>query len=309
MLARVVLAGLLLEIVVYASVAAWLHLGRGWSMAALAMAAVAVALLARLLLVGFTFSLGWLHRSPREPAHRITAGATLRMVLREWRAVLADNFAYLPFERVALRADRPRPSAQPPVVLVHGYLSNRGYFRPLVRSLESRDPHRAVFTPTFSVLFTTIERFAAELHEAIESVVRVTGQPRVILACHSMGGLAAREYLRAHGPSRVERLVTIASPHHGTAIAALGLGQNARQMGRRSAFLQRLAASEGEGGPGVDAVSIWSAHDNLVAPQEASRLPWARSVTLAGIGHVSILSSPALFEAVDAALPRSARGG
>jgi triacylglycerol esterase/lipase EstA (alpha/beta hydrolase family) len=192
-----------------------------------------------------------------------------------------------------VRRDPAGPAAHTPVLLVHGFFSNRGYFGALVRALDA-DADRAVYTGNFSATFATIERFAAELGERIEAVCAAAGQPRVILVCHSMGGLAAREYFRVHGTARVERLVTIASPHHGTALATFGLGANARQMMRGSAFLARLAAFEGENGPGVKTLSVYSRHDNLVAPQDTARLPWARNLAFTGVGHVGILSSPEL---------------
>jgi hypothetical protein len=110
-----------------------------------------------------------------------------------------------------------------------------------------------------------------------------------------MGGLAAREYLRRHGPGRLAKLITIASPHHGTALARFGVGANATQMRRGSDFLAALARSESERPPSIPAASIFSTHDNLVAPQETSRLPWAKNVALAGLGHIDILGSQRLF--------------
>lgn len=292
MLARFVLAALLLEMLAYATFGSWLHGVHGWSVAAALALAVATSLGVRLAMVATTFMLSWTHRSPREP---VSVGGGIRLLLLEWRALLADNFLYLPLERVMVRRDPEGPAPLTPVLLVHGFFSNRGYFGALVRALDA-DSHRAVYTGNFSATFATIERFAAELRQRIEEVCGATGQPRVILVCHSMGGLAAREYFRVHGVARVERLVTIASPHHGTALATFGLGANARQMARDSAFLGRLAAFEGEQGPGVPALSIYSRHDNLVAPQDTSRLPWARNLPLVGMGHVGILSSPQLRE-------------
>jgi hypothetical protein len=89
-------------------------------------------------------------------------------------------------------------------------------------------------------------------------------------------------------------VITIASPHQGTALAALGPGENARQMRRHSEFLRALAHAEGGQGPGVPFTSIYSTHDNLVAPQESSLLPWARNVAMHGIGHVDLLGCPKL---------------
>jgi triacylglycerol esterase/lipase EstA (alpha/beta hydrolase family) len=113
-----------------------------------------------------------------------------------------------------------------------------------------------------------------------------------------MGGLAARHYIREHGAGRVAKLVTIASPHHGTMLAAMGLGLNAREMHRGSAFLESLSANEAAHPPDVDATSIYSPHDNLVSPQDTSRLAWARNVAIPGVGHVHLLSCERTFELV-----------
>ncbi len=292
MLSRLVFAGLLLELLAYCVFGAWLHAYRHWTVAAVIGAAVATALGVRLLMVSTSMTLAWIHRSPR--VHLDFAGSA-RLLLLEWRALLADNFLYLPLEKVLVRRDPGGVATCTPVLLVHGFFSNRGYFRSLVRALDAAGG-RAIYTGNFSATFATIERFAAELHQRIEEVCAVSRQPRVILICHSMGGLASREYFRVHGTARVERLVTIASPHHGTALATFGMGANARQMGRDSTFLRALEKFEGDSGPGVPTLSIYSRHDNLVAPQDTSRLPWARNVALTGLGHVSILGSGALRE-------------
>jgi pimeloyl-ACP methyl ester carboxylesterase len=260
--------------------------------------ALAGARAARLLLVCLTCILGWAYRSPRAPAQRLSAYGVLRLVAMELRSLLADNFWYLPFEPWALRADpAPMAASRTPVVLVHGYLSNRGYFRPMVRWLESRGV-APVFVPNYRSVFASIEGGVAELHAEIERIVASSGQPRVVLVCHSMGGLIARRYLQDHGETRIARLVTIASPHHGTVLSRIGIGQHARQMERASAFLTELARAEAARPPGVPATSIYSVHDNLVSPQDTSRLAWARNVAISGLGHVSIIADHAVFALV-----------
>ena len=301
MLAHVVRLSLVLELAAYAALGGWLHVARGWPVAALVPLAVAAALAARFGLVCFSSSLAWLNRSPRLPEYQIGLAGVPRYLLREYGALLADNLFYLPW-KFALRPDPAvQPSARVPIILVHGYFSNRGYFRYLARWLEEQG-HGPVFAPNFPVVLSSIEAFAAKLHGEIERIATGCAQERVILICHSMGGLAAREYLRTHGDRRVARLITIASPHHGTALAALGLGANARQMCRGCEFLAGLEAFEAKGAAQVSTVSIYSLHDNLVAPQETSRLPWARNVTLSGLGHLTIIDAPATFAALREAL-------
>jgi pimeloyl-ACP methyl ester carboxylesterase len=190
---------------------------------------------------------------------------------------------------------QPHPAARIPVVLVHGYFSNRGYFGPLARALEARGV-QPLFAPDFSAMLATIERFAGELHGEIERIVAGTGQSKVVLVCHSMGGLAARAYLAAHGEARIAKLITIASPHHGTVHAALGAGANARQMHPRSAFLESLRRHEAHNAPAMPATSIYLPHDNLVAPQDSSRLEWAKNVALPGFGHIEVLHSTRLAD-------------
>ena len=69
-----------------------------------------------------------------------------------------------------------------------------------------------------------------------------------MIVAHSMGGLVARAYLRRHGGAQVARVITLGTPHHGTALANLAPGSNARQMsrpgGQPNAWLAQLAASE-----------------------------------------------------------------
>jgi hypothetical protein len=285
---------LFLELLAYLLIANWLHWLFGWSYAALAALCIGAAVFGRLLMVTITTTIGFAHRSPREKHHHVGPKGTLAMVLREWVAVLVNNFFRFPWHMLALRRDpAPARDGRIPIVMVHGYFSNRGYFGPLVRALERRGVG-PIFTPNFTSAFATIEKLMEELAARIEEITAATGAPQVILVCHSMGGLAARAYLCKHGAARVKKLVTIASPHHGTVHARFGAGPNAKQMVRASDFLRELCEKEGDKGPECGTTSIYSPHDNLVAPQDTSRLPWARNIAVPGRGHVDILASERL---------------
>lgn len=297
MLARYVLAAQLAEAALYVVVAAWLRSRHGWAWPVLAALVAASPLAVRFAIVCAAFSVAWLNRSPRPPQHRLSAAASIALVLREWRALAAFNLLHLPWERRLLRPDPAlRRLDRPAVVLVHGYFANRGCFVPLVRALEAAGVG-PVFTPNLRSWLAPIERFGEELGAAVERIAAGTGQPVVVVA-HSMGGLGARLHLANHGAARVARLITVASPHHGTALARLGVGANAMQMRMGSAFLRELERLEAGRTAHPAAISIYSLHDNLVAPQDTSRLPWARNVPLAGLGHLDILRSPRLVEAL-----------
>jgi hypothetical protein len=285
---------LALELLAYVAIVNYLHWFFGWRYDLLVALCAAAAVLGRLVMVSITTTIGFAHRSPREKAHHIGPRGTVAMLLREWGAVLMNNFFRFPWPDLALRRDPAAGSGgRIPIVMVHGYFSNRGYFGPLVRAMEARGV-APIFAPNFVAAFATIEVFVEQLREEIERITAATGQPRVILVCHSMGGLAARAYLCAHGCTRVKKLITIASPHNGTVHARFGAGENARQMMRASDFLKSLCDKEGEKGPDCGVTSIYTPHDNLVAPQDTSRLPWARNIAIPGRGHVDILASDRL---------------
>lgn len=305
MLARIALLEQVLELGLYAVVGSWLAARLGFGVAGIVLFMGACLLAARLVLVGTAFTIAWLHRSPRAAEHHLGAAATVAMVVREWRALLELNLVLLPWERFVLRPDPPAAAeAKPAIVMVHGYLANRGCFRALVRNLEAGGAG-PIFTPNLRSWLAPIERLEADLAATIEAISASTGG-KVVLVAHSMGGLGCRAYLARHGSGHVERVITIASPHHGTALASFGFGENARQMRRHSGFLRALAHAEGSHGPGVPFTSIYSTHDNQVAPQETSLLPWGRNVALSGVGHVDVLGSPALAELILAEL-RTAR--
>ena len=301
MLSRLARLALAAELAAYVAIGTWLH-AHGWNPAAIVAAALATILAIRFGFVAASMTLSWFVASPRAAQLRIGSWDTLKLIAAEYRAVLSSNFINVPFEQLASRPDRdPRPTDRIPVILVHGFFANRGFFGQMLRWLEEQGVS-PVFAPNFPGTFSTIERFADELHAVIERIVEGTGQPRVILVCHSMGGLAARRYVATHGTGRIARIITIATPHAGSALAIFGLGANAIQMRRQSRFLAALAREESQARATLHLTSIYSVHDNLVSPQATSRLDWARNVAVAGVGHITILMSPNVHRALLAEL-------
>ena len=202
---------------------------------------------------------------------------------------------------------RAAPEAPPvlvqPVLLIHGYVNNAGALWNLWRALCRKG--FGVHTLNLEPVYADIDRYAPLIAARIAAICASTGASEVTLVCHSMGGLAARAYLRdctlQQRAPRVAKLITLGSPHHGTKLARIEHSPNGRQMRPHSEWLTALAAHE-HGAWVCPLVSIYSLDDNIVVPALSARLEGARNLELAGIGHISLPLSSRVIELVIAEL-------
>lgn len=217
----------------------------------------------------------------------------------EYAALVLFYVVIQPFERFWMGSDAVgglKPGAVP-VLLVHGYMCNRGYWWWFRARLRERG--HAVATITLETPITGIEELADSLDRRITELLAETGAEKVALVTHSMGGLVARAMMRRHGEARIARFITLAGPHDGTALARLGIGLNGRQMRIGSQWLAELNAAPP---PRVPTFSIWSPGDEIIAPQASSHLCWARELVLPALGHLAFALSRQVLDAVAADL-------
>jgi triacylglycerol lipase len=201
---------------------------------------------------------------------------------------------FQPFERLWMgREERlpPSPDATP-VLLIPGYCCNRALWRSLRRKL--RLAGRPVATVSLEPPFAGIDLLAEALALRIDWLLADTGARQVVLVGHSMGGLVARAYLWRRGAEHVAKLITIATPHHGTWLARLALGRNADEMAPGSGWLAALNSRD----PGVPSHCFWSAGDEIVRPPDAARLAGAHETALTLPGHFTLLRAPEVLRAV-----------
>jgi pimeloyl-ACP methyl ester carboxylesterase len=284
MLARAFRRILLIELLIYLAAAGALISFAGWNWADAGLAAFAFALALRAFFVATTFVIAGRHASPVPPEHRLGLLGRLKLYLGELGAYILIYNLYQPFEGLLMGTEKPQPSAQGrlPVLLLHGYVCNRGFMLPLRRYLRAHgiNAHSHNLEP----VYTGIDSYADGLARRVEEILTATGAGKLVILAHSMGGLVARAYLRKHGARHVAKLITLGTPHHGAVTARLGLGENARQMVPGNAWLGRL----NEVGLTVPVVSVFSYQDNIVSPQESAILAGAKVVPLSGMGHVSM---------------------
>lgn len=243
--------------------------------------------------VVMTYLFAWGHQPPVQTGFRIGRRRALREGFDEVAAFAALMVAHA-FDRFVLKRDAPpRPSTGTvPMLLIHGYCSNRGFWWWLKPRLEARGC--SVGTLSLEPMFGSIDGYAQQVARRVDALCRETGAERIMLVGHSMGGLVCRAYLRRYGASRVCRLLTLGTPHRGTVLARLGIGRNSREMEPGNAWLRELEVSPLQ----VPCIAYYSTHDNHIVPYDSGALQGADNRPLAGVGHLAMSISPLILVAL-----------
>ncbi|MFD0373261.1 lipase family alpha/beta hydrolase [Streptomyces sp. NPDC127114] len=233
-------------------------------------------------------------------------------------AVLAGHLVLYPSGLVGERRAAPSPAAgdgsRPgpgaaarPVVLLHGFVDNRSVFVLLRRAL-ARHGRDSVESLNYSPLTCDLRTAAELLGRRVTELLDRTGHTEVDLVGHSLGGLIARYYVqRLGGDAKVRTLVTLGTPHSGTAFAPLALADAhplVRQMRPGSEVLTELAGPA----PGCRTrfVSFWSDLDQVMVPVETARLDHpdltVHNVRVSGVGHLALPVHPTVATGILRAL-------
>jgi triacylglycerol lipase len=257
--------------------------------------AAAIVVLLRAIITANTFMLSLPYEGGGSHTRRLGMAENSMLFLQELCASLLCSSVGLPFKQFDKR--KFNDSTALPVLLIHGYGCNSGYWYQMSKALQkARITHYAL---DMEPVLSSIDSYVSLIETAIQRVRAETGSEKVVIVAHSMGGLAARAYLRDFGGASIGKIITLGTPHHGTTLANYGIGINCGEMnwvgraeeGPDSRWLHLLEAAEDKQLRGL-IVSIYSHHDNIVSPQRSSHLPFARNIAVDAIGHVALAFSP-----------------
>ncbi|MBI2751645.1 MAG: alpha/beta fold hydrolase [Burkholderiales bacterium] len=284
MLARLLRLGILLQVLTGAAVGLWLlpatHVPLWWALAGAALFPLVTTVLVNLYSA--------LRSRADEPAAQwwsalfgeIIAGVHIFLLRQPWTVAPP---AVLPATGA---------NARVPVVLVHGYLCNHRTWDDIASDLRAQG--HTVLAVNLEPLFTSIDNYAVTVEAAVDALCRETGSAKVALVGHSMGGLAIRAWMRAHGTARVARVLTLGTPHAGTQIATGTQTPNGRQMQWHSRWLAELSAGEADATRALIRIAL-TPQDNIVYPQRAQVLPGLQATVFKGIGHLQMCLDPAVI--------------
>lgn len=202
---------------------------------------------------------------------------------------------------IVLGPKRPRTvrrDADRVVAFVHGYGAAGAVFEPLRAEVERR-----LGVPTIDFTYRSISPFATITGELGALLDRIAEGRRIDLVGHSLGGILSRWYVQEmEGARHVDRVVTLATPHAGTASARIAPGPLRRVLLPGSAVVRRLASGRARAAS-VAHTSLVAGADMLVSPpSSAAAIEDARIRWFPDLGHNGMLYDRDVHEEVIGAL-------
>lgn len=242
----------------------------------------------------FTWSMRVRYGARRDrPLPKRSTAAQIAVLWREVVALLRAQAWHLtlPFSATHTKPAHPKGN---PVLCVHGFTQDASNWRRVRAALHARG--REVDAVSMGYPPRAIPRYVEALERRTDALLATTPGP-IDVVCHSMGGVILRLLLRKRPDiaARLGRVVTVATPHRGTAAAVGVLLPETRLLSRTSDQLQAVPMLP-KLAPGVRFVSIGSVDDATVYPEPTTRCGGTHH-TLTGLGHAGLISDP---EGVDA---------
>lgn len=290
MMARLLAAGVALVLLCSA-----LWLVFAWPRSpALAIGGLVAATLVYPTLIALQFAL--MRRINRNDAVPVPGKA---QTLRAWWAVMCTAVRVFCWDQPFRSRAEPdwlptQPTGQRGVVLVHGFVCNRAFWRPWFAPLKHAG--HAFEAVNLEPVFGAIDAYSPIIDAAVLRVQAATGMAPV-LVCHSMGGLAVRAWLNTQSAQhRVHHVITLGTPHRGTWLARFSRAASGRQMALGGNWTQALAQAEPPGRAAL--FTCWYSNcDNVVFPASSATLPGADNRLIAGVAHVQMARHAEVMDA------------
>ncbi len=189
------------------------------------------------------------------------------------------------------------------VILVHGIYDTAWTLRKLDRSLTDAGfiTHVAAFSPNSASV--PLEDSSRQIQVQIDT--DLPPDARYSIVAFSMGGLVVRHYAqRLADPTRIDTLLTIATPHRGTWLAHLGFHPGVRQMRPGSPFLRDLDSDVARFSS-INWVTIRTPLDLMILPSGSSKLSWAENHAYPVLVHPLLVWDNRVIEQTIQSLNRS----
>lgn len=196
-------------------------------------------------------------------------------------------------------ARRPKPTtSHDPILFVHGWNASSTTWTTMVSRFK-KDGWTNAELVNWSYNANQSNSITADLIRLkVDSILAATGAAHVDIITHSMGSLSARYYMQfLGGDGKVDALVTLGGPDHGTNTAFFCAATACIEMRPNSTFLTNLNA--GDETPGSPRYATWySPCDEVINPQSSSILNGSVDTQTACMSHSQLHEDAGVYQQV-----------
>ncbi len=179
----------------------------------------------------------------------------------------------------------PPPPTHDPILFVHGWNAGSTTWNTMVSRFKS-DGWTDAELVNWSYDYTQSNATTAQqIQQKVNAILAATGATRVDIITHSMGTLSARYYMKnLGGDGKVDALVSLGGPNHGTYTASLCFTTSCVEMRVGSTFLSNLNA--GDETAGSARYETWRSDcDEVINPHESVILDGATNTLTTCMQH------------------------
>lgn len=213
----------------------------------------------------------------------------IKSFLFEWLVKLGVRLISYPilFYR-HYKHDAPVVSSKKCIVLLHGYSRNEVDWIWFKKHLQVEGD---LVTPTLPLVKVDLLTSARALAGIIIKLSAQHGYNDFVLVGHSMGGVIASLAVESFDDvkEKVQKIVTIGSPFHGTKISTFGMGVAAEELLPSSKVLQELRDKIKVSSSDYYAIATNS--DHMIVPWDSAITDNVKYKVVDGLGHMQMIYS------------------
>ena len=196
------------------------------------------------------------------------------------------------------RGGKPKPRiTHDPILFIHGWNASSATWNTMVSRFKADGWTNAELANWSYNFHSSNANTAAIIKQKVDSILAGTGATKVDIITHSMGALSARYYVRFVEDGKVDALVSLGGPNHGTTWASICFDISCVEMRPNSTFLTNLnSGDETAGSPRY--ATWWSNCDEIINPRTSVLLSDAINTQTVCMTHANLHEDGAVYAQV-----------
>ena len=195
----------------------------------------------------------------------------------------------------ALAGQAAAATAHDPILFVHGWSESSTTWNTMVRNFKADGWTAAELNNWTYDTSQSNATTAAQIRDKVNAILASTGNSKVDLITHSMGGLSSRYYIKnLGGDQTVDDWVSLGGPNHGTDTANACAQTSCTEMRIGSTFLNDLNSVDETPGL-VNYGTWWSPCDSIINPDSSVALSGATNTQTACLSHTALTTDSTVY--------------